>query len=120
MISGVVTEDGVPLIVLRLAGDDWVAVIDTGFNGALELPNPLKERLDVISLGLVRSELAAGVVIGEEAFLVQIEFDGDEVETYATFADVEHVLVGTRLLAKHRLEIAFRRESVRLTRSESD
>ncbi len=68
MIGGIVTEDGVPLIVLHL---------------------------DV----------------------VQIEFDGESVEAEATFAKVDHALVGTWLLARHLLEIDFPRGTVRLSRT---
>ena len=38
MIRGTVTAAGVPTIVLTIAGRDWPATIDTGFNGDLELP----------------------------------------------------------------------------------
>ena len=36
MIVGTVSADGVPTITLSVAGQDWPAVIDTGFNGDLE------------------------------------------------------------------------------------
>jgi len=36
MIHGTTNDDGVPVIRLVVAGQDWAAVIDTGFNGDLE------------------------------------------------------------------------------------
>ena len=33
MIEGTVTDDGVPIVTLRVGHHDWPAVIDTGFNG---------------------------------------------------------------------------------------
>ena len=118
MISGIVTEDGVPLVTLRLDDEDWVAIIDTGFNGSLELPAPLSTRLKTETLGFIDAELAAGVTIREELFEIQIDFDGEPVAAQATFADVRFVLIGTRLLARHRLEIDFVSGTVRLTKAQ--
>ena len=117
MISGIVTGNGVPLIVLKLASEDWLTVVDTGFNGALELPAALSSRLILQSAGFITSELAAGVTVEEEAFRTFIEFDGEQIEVDVTFADVEQALLGTWLLAKHRLEIDFPKATVRLTRA---
>ncbi len=117
MIGGVVTKNGVPLIMLSLADEDWVTVVDTGFNGALELPAALSSRLILSSAGFIISELASGVSIEEEAFRTVIEFDGERIEVDVTFADVEQALLGTWLLAHHRLEFDFPKATVRLTRA---
>ena len=45
MIAGSVSNDGVPVITLEVAGQDWSAIIDTGFNGDLELPEALRGEL---------------------------------------------------------------------------
>jgi predicted aspartyl protease len=42
LIEGVVTEDGVPAIEVEVGGQRWPAIIDTGFNGELELPERLR------------------------------------------------------------------------------
>jgi hypothetical protein len=42
LIVGVVTEDGVPAIELEAGGERWQAIIDTGFNGEVELPERLR------------------------------------------------------------------------------
>jgi predicted aspartyl protease len=41
MIEGMVDERGVPVIELMVAGRKWSGLIDTGFNGYLELPEEL-------------------------------------------------------------------------------
>ena len=46
MIVGTVSADGVPTITLSVAGQDWPAVIYTGFNGDLELPETLRGALN--------------------------------------------------------------------------
>ena len=43
MITGIVTEDGVPLIHISVGDRLWPAVIDTGFNGWLELPDSCRD-----------------------------------------------------------------------------
>ena len=117
MIDGVVAENGVPLIMLPLADEDWGTIVDTGFNGALELPATLSSRMSLTSVGFITSVLASGVTVEEEAFRTFIEFDGEQIEVDVTFADVEQVLLGTWLLANHRLEIDFPKATVRLTRA---
>lgn len=42
-MQGTVTLDGVPMLYLPVAGRSWPAIVDTGFNGALELPDALQE-----------------------------------------------------------------------------
>jgi hypothetical protein len=42
LILGTVSADGIPTILLPVAGQDWRAAVDTGFNGDLELPNALR------------------------------------------------------------------------------
>ena len=41
MLEGVVDEKGLPVVTLLIAGQEWKATIDTGFNGDLELPYAL-------------------------------------------------------------------------------
>lgn len=117
MVEGQINEHGTPLIPLRLAGRDWMAIVDTGFNGGLELPAVLAGVLDAESFGNVESRLAAGIVVTEEVFLVELDFDGRREFTPATFAAVSHVLIGTRLMRRHRLELDFPARTVRLERT---
>ena len=42
MIYGTVSVDGAPTIPQSIASQDWLAAIDTDFNGDLELPDPLQ------------------------------------------------------------------------------
>ena len=38
MIRGSVSPEGIPTIALSVAGGDWAAVVDTGFNGDVSMP----------------------------------------------------------------------------------
>ena len=116
MIDGNVTGDGVPTVTLALAGRDWAATIDTGFNGDLELPEGLRVTLNARHVGRVTSELAGGQSIEEDAYLVVIPFDGRQVEAVATFVPGDGILIGTNLLRDHRLTVGFKSRTVRLRR----
>ena len=58
MILGAVTSDGVPTLQLDVAGQSWDAVLDTGFNGDLELPAQLQAVLKSEYLGKVVSPVS--------------------------------------------------------------
>jgi hypothetical protein len=36
VIEGVITAEGVPVVLIALEGESWAAIIDTGFNGAAQ------------------------------------------------------------------------------------
>lgn len=107
MIVGVVSVDGVPTIELDVGGEHLQAVIDTGFNGELELPERLRDRLNPQFVGRVISLLAADQQIEEDVFLVDFPFDGRIVRSQATFSTGEGILIGTRMLRDFRLQIDF-------------
>jgi len=119
VITGVVSDDGVPLITLELAGRQWAATIDTGFNGDLELPEELQGRLNDQPAGRVRSALAGGQIIEEDAYLVEFPFDGENHEAIATFVPESQILIGTHLLREFYLQIHFVDRTLQLEREYS-
>ncbi len=116
MIHGTVSDAGVPIIILSIAGQEWVATIDTGFNGYLELPETLQNALNPQYIGRVTSVLAGGQTIEEELYQVNFLFDGRILPAEATFVVDSEILIGTRLLREYRLQIDFVRQTVVLER----
>ena len=116
MITGSVSKDGVPTISLSVAGQDWVAVVDTGFNGDLELPQSLRHALNERYVGRVTSALAGGQTIDEDTYQVDFPFDGGTLRADATFVETREILIGTHLLRRHRLTINFVAETVKVVR----
>ena len=116
MIEGSVDVEGVPSIEFEVDGREWRAVIDTGFNGDLELPYTLRNFVRAKFIGRIRSLLAGGQTIDEDNFLVQFPFDGVVMKAEATFVSQSEILIGTHLLRCHCLEIDFVQRSVRLER----
>ncbi|HXV61516.1 MAG TPA: hypothetical protein VEK15_12530 [Vicinamibacteria bacterium] len=117
MMRGAVTEERVPVVELVVDGRDWRAVIDTGFNGYLELPESLRVAVKAQFIGHVESALAAGQTIVEENYIVEFPFDGETLEVEATFAAGTDILIGTSMLRNHRLEIDFREGFVVIDKS---
>ena len=119
MIAGEVTDDGVPFIRFELAGEVFVAVIDTGFNGDLELPRKLRDRLNAKFVNSIESVLAAGQSVVEDVYAVMVTFDGRHFQAEVTFSDAGEILIGTRLLRQHFLEVDFVQQTLRLERPQS-
>jgi predicted aspartyl protease len=107
MLAGTVTDDGVPVIMLLVAGQMWSGIIDTGFNGDLELPESLRQSLNARFIGRTSSLLGGGQSVEEDIYLVDFPFDGRTVHAEATFVSGSDILIGTQLLRQYRLEIHF-------------
>ena len=117
MILGVVSVQGLPTIILPIAGQDWPATIDTGFNGDLELPDALRDTLNAHFVGRAMVALAGGQSVEEDVYLVDFPFDGRVVPAEATFVSGSRILLGTRLLREYSLQINFVSRTVQLERA---
>ena len=116
MIYRTVSDDGMPTITLSVASQDWLATIDTGFNGDIELPEPLRNSLNARYVGQVTSALAGGQMIEEAVYLVNFPFDSKVIQAEATFVDGHQILIGTHLLRDYRLQVNFVLQTVELER----
>jgi predicted aspartyl protease len=72
-----------------------------------------------VSKNGVRSALAAGRVVEEDAYSVEFPFDGQTCLAIATFVSDPQILIGTNLLRQHVLQIRFASKAVRLEREVS-
>ncbi|MEX2285452.1 MAG: hypothetical protein WD648_00105 [Planctomycetaceae bacterium] len=114
MIGGIVSEDGIPAVEVEVGSQRWQAIIDTGFNGELELPERLRPHVNAQFVGRATSLLAANQRIEEDVFLVDFPFDGRTVRGQATFVDDDEILIGTHMLRDYRLRIDFPAQTVAL------
>lgn len=106
-MTGEIDEFGLPVVRLTIGGREWVATIDTGFNGDLEMPHELAPFFSPKRSGDARTTLAAGQVIDEDLYTISFPFDGEIVQADVVFATTDGILIGTNLLQRHRLEINF-------------
>jgi predicted aspartyl protease len=102
------------MVMLLVAGEMWPAVVDSGFNGDLELPEPLREILKARFLVREPSLLAGGMIIYEDLYEVHFPFDGETVHAEASFVPARTILIGTYLMRRHRLTIDFVAQTVLL------
>jgi len=116
VLRGVVNAGGVPTIVLPVAGKDWLATIDTGFNGDLKLPEELRDALHARYVGRATAILAGDQSVTEDVFIVDFPFDGRILKAQATFVSGSQILVGTHLLTEYILHIDFIAKTVELDR----
>ena len=112
MITGSVDEDGIPYVTLTIGGQSWRSVIDSGFNGGLELPEALAPFVYPQYWGQNESLLAGGQAIIEEYYRVVFPFDGKTVVAEASFVPGNEILLGTQLLRRYRLTINFPERTV--------
>ena len=117
MIAGVTTDDGVPAIDVEVGGERWQAIIDTGFNGELELPERMRRHVNAQFVGRLTSLLAANQQIEEDVYLVDFPFDGQVVRAQATFVNGDETLIGTQLLQDYRLQIDFPAKTVAIEKA---
>jgi predicted aspartyl protease len=116
MLEGRVSDEGVPTIPLVVGSRTWEATIDTGFNGYFELPELLRDELELEYQGRVISILASGVQVEEDSYLTRLVFDDEPLRASVTFAPVSELLIGTRALSNHTLEIHFPARTVKMWR----
>ena len=116
MIEGIITGEGVPAITVDVGRQRCQAIIDTGFNGELELPERLRAHVNAQFVGRAISLLAANQGVEEEVFLVDFPFDGRMLRAQATFVDGDEILIGTRLLRDSRLWIDFPAQTLSIER----
>jgi clan AA aspartic protease len=117
LIDGIITDDGVPAIGVQVGNQRWQAIIDTGFNGELELPERLRSHVNAHFVGRATSLLAANQRVEEDVFLVDFPFDGRTVRAQATFVDGGEILIGTRMLDDYRLRIDFPARTVAIDKT---
>jgi predicted aspartyl protease len=113
-MTGEVNSEVTPVLHLNLAGLEWLAIIDTGFNGDLELPDVLAAHFGGIPSGQEHSMLADGSIVIDDLFMIDFPFDNQVVKARVSYAPARYVLIGTGLMADYRLEIDFPAKVVQL------
>jgi predicted aspartyl protease len=115
-VKGEVDIRGTPILHLKLGGKQWVAVIDTGFDGFLLLPDSLADEFRGRFRGEAEVTLGGDQVIREDLFAIEFPFDGQMLSVEASFAPIEEILIGTGLIQNYRLEVNFVARTVVLER----
>lgn len=116
VIKGRVTSFGEPVIPITLYLSKRPfrkqAVIDTGFNGSLSIPESLARKGEWYFFGFEEYELATGDIVQQKIYLGQIKLDKNPFTVYAVTSHSPDILIGTRLLRDKELWIHFKKKMV--------
>lgn len=107
MATGRLTSKYVALIPIELFGKPYEAVIDTGFEGSLQLPNSLFQLVNPVHYRFLTYEYGAGQTGTMPSYWVKLTIDGIEYQAETIFADTDQLLIGVEMLTGFRLEIHF-------------
>jgi clan AA aspartic protease len=91
------------------------AWVDTAFNGGLTIPWTLIDGLGLLQESSIEAVLADGQTVALETFGCYIDWFGATYQTQVVASDGPYPLLGTTLLADHRLTIDYTLKTVELT-----
>lgn len=116
IVRGRVSPSGEPTIpvILYLVGSPLQkkAIIDTGFNGSLSIPEKLAKKGKWHFFGFEEYELATGDIVRQKIYIGQMRLDKNPFTVYAVTSHSADVLIGTRLLRNRELWIQFKSRRV--------
>jgi predicted aspartyl protease len=107
MATAFLNSDGVPIAAIEVASRSFEAVIDTAFEGGLQLPNWFQASLNLTPYREILYELGLGRTATTYSYLVEIVIGGETLVVETVFAPSDQVLLGVDALNAYRLEINF-------------
>jgi clan AA aspartic protease len=116
MISGRLEPDGRDVVSITVAGLTLDAVIDTGYDGGVTLPDSLAHVLNLRIRGQDWYQLGDGTQILATVYESEIELGGDLYPAEVLYSTGDEVLLGTEVLRNFRLAIDYPAGTVRLER----
>lgn len=112
-----VMRDGLPHVKLQTGGKTWTALVDSGFNGLIEMDRTTAERLHVLDKARPSDAFRVGIgapVRGEKSHygmitLPQLGSLGPRMTNIATLIVPDRSKIGCGLLRPFRVTLDFRR-----------
>ncbi len=117
MTAGHLTPKRLAVVPIVVDGTALDAVVDTGFDGGLQLPDVMATVVQRAHLRQEGYQYPDGRVVTYDIYLVGVELGGEDVVTEAIFSPSDEVLVGSKLLADYRLTIDYPAGVVTLERT---
>lgn len=114
-----------PVINIKLLSSEgeekeMPAIIDTGYNGEIIMPQHEIRAMALELLGTIDSELANGKIVGIELFRGRIKWFDQVREVAVGSSQSDDVLLGTLLLADCDLYIDFKKGYVKIKQLNSN
>ena len=116
MLTGRLTPAGLPAVPITVARTTYEAVIDTGYDGAVQFPDWMAAILNPKLKARVAYQLADGSIAVVDTYDVTVTFDRQDVATEAFFSPNDEFLIGIQFLRDYRLEVHFPAGTVLLER----
>ena len=89
---------GLPMITIQLNNREIEAILDTGFNGTIMLPENLIETLSLEKIGNAEYALADGTISNADIFKTEISWNNQKSEIAVVSSPSNLTLVGMELL----------------------
>lgn len=117
MIVGRVNDRDEPICEIEIIFHQprkFSAVIDTGFNGYISIPQKIIFLTGWRFIGHDEYELASGEILKERVYLGEVIFDGKKQPVYALANRTDDILIGTKLLDDKILSIDFKSKKLKV------
>ena len=102
-------------LILRDGQKRLDAVVDTGFNGMISIPNVWIAKSAWKFIGHEEYEIATGEIVRQRVFLGDLIFDGQRMKAYILASPAKDILIGTKMLNEEILEIDFLKKLVKIS-----
>ena len=89
---------GLPFVTLKIGNLEIEAVLDTGFNGSLLLPENIIQNLQFKAIGSAEYAMADGTLSESKVFSVEIDWLGGRKKVSVVSSESDLSLVGMELL----------------------
>ena len=116
-MQGKLTAGGLPTVPVTVGATTVDAVVDTGFDGHLQLPDTLAGATPRVFYRVERFVFPDGSWADFEVYVIGVEFDGGDVITRAVYTPSSESLIGHRFLTDYRLTIDYPAGTVPLDRT---
>ena len=97
---------GLPFVTLKLNTEEVEFLIDTGFNGALLLPQEKVNELKLPKAGRAEYVMADGMLSETELFSAEVDWFGSKREVLVVSSPADFALVGMELLSELKITMA--------------
>lgn len=116
MVQGALRPRGTPVVPIEVAGQTYEAILDTGFEGGLQLPDVFQPIVGGNFVVREPIQYADGRIGHVDVFDVVVRFDGEDQVMRTQYADTDELILGVEALKDYRLDINFVTRSVLLER----
>ncbi|MBS3157658.1 clan AA aspartic protease [Candidatus Woesearchaeota archaeon] len=108
---------GSPIIELKIEGRKVEALLDTGFNGHILLPNSIIQELGLDQIGISDYVTASGDNSFTKVYAGKILFLEEEIEVPILSTDADFALAGMELFDSCKIMIERKKEIVEVVKS---